>query len=321
MKYPHIYIDADGVERGYYVYAHRCLKLGEIFYVGKGKEDRAWNDKRSNAWKEYVESIDGQYEVLLLHRDLTEDEAIDLEREEIAANGGAKAEGGRLVNWIPGEAGEGFGVAIKVEVSLGGDQDPGTELANLECIRLYNEARGFKKLARPEIASLGQGYELAVKEAIEPIERVYWETFDSEKREASFLITIAYQHHQEIKRLCRQIKNRKMKWSDFCEEVDSEITSLERSVYKESTRNEATERDLGLCRAFSEAQVRWSAVYANGSFSDAQRASDRHWIAFRFPKNQQYDGDFEKYVAYTRVFFGDERANSCVSIRDSLGKD
>jgi hypothetical protein len=34
-----LYIDADGVKRGYYVYAHKDCATGSVFYVGKGSEN------------------------------------------------------------------------------------------------------------------------------------------------------------------------------------------------------------------------------------------------------------------------------------------
>ena len=35
-KVGRLYVDSEGVERGYYVYAHREKETGEVFYIGKG---------------------------------------------------------------------------------------------------------------------------------------------------------------------------------------------------------------------------------------------------------------------------------------------
>jgi hypothetical protein len=312
MKFPKIYIDSEGVERGYYVYAHKCSTSGMIFYVGKGKEDRAWSDKRSRTWHDHVASINGKYDVILLHENLTEDESIDLERSEIEANGGASAEGGGLTNWIPGEAGNGFGVAIQFGINLGNDSDDETNRLSEEARRLYEEARNFRKLSRSQIVALEAGYEQAVKEAFDPINAIHWEGFDSDKWETAFLISVAYSHHYEIGLLCRRIKNRKLRWIDFCRQVDEEITSFDHSITLAEHRNEQSERDRSLCRKLCDAQVSWSNVYAEGSFAAAEQASDNFWVAHRFPPGAEYDVLFEQYIASMRHFFGNRRADAQV---------
>ncbi len=45
---PQIYIDEEGVKRGYYVYLHKATETGEVFYVGKGSGRRAWETKKRN---------------------------------------------------------------------------------------------------------------------------------------------------------------------------------------------------------------------------------------------------------------------------------
>ncbi len=316
MQYPQLFIDSDGVERGYYVYAHKCEKSGEIFYVGKGKEDRAWNEKRSNAWKEFVGGIGGKYEVLLLHKDLTEDEAIDLEREEIAANGGASAEGGRLVNWIPGEAGDGFGVAIKVDINLGITQTPERERIEQEGRRLYNDVRRFKKLARQEVADLEESYKCAITKSLEPIEKMYWDTFHAAKWEASFSVTSTYNQNTQLLELCRKIANRKMKWMDFCEEMDSLIDGYGVMLNGQKRGNGTSKNDLALCESFFESLKAWSSVYADGTLRDAHIASDGHWIKFWLTD----DSDFQMYVSGMRRLYGDQRADDCLRIREGLNR-
>lgn len=63
----------------YYVYIHKDKDTGEVFYVGKGRRDRASSKTgRSSAWKE--RSVSG-FEVDYLHKDLSECEAIELENK------------------------------------------------------------------------------------------------------------------------------------------------------------------------------------------------------------------------------------------------
>lgn len=64
----------------YYVYSH--THNGETFYIGKGKGDRAWENKegkRNDIWQEYAESIGYEYDVKILACDLTEREALAVE--------------------------------------------------------------------------------------------------------------------------------------------------------------------------------------------------------------------------------------------------
>lgn len=80
--------------RDYYVYFHRD-NSGNVFYVGKGTDRRAWSTDRHPVWHKYVaERLGGRYNVEI-HRDgLTEPEAEALEDQLIAKFGA------QLVNWI-----------------------------------------------------------------------------------------------------------------------------------------------------------------------------------------------------------------------------
>ncbi len=67
----------------YYVYFHRRNDTNEIFYVGKGKGDRAFNtNKRTKIWEQTCKDAGGAY-VEIFRYNLTENEAIDLEAELI----------------------------------------------------------------------------------------------------------------------------------------------------------------------------------------------------------------------------------------------
>jgi len=70
--------------RGHYVYAHTDSS-GKVFYVGKGKERRAWSTERHPLWYRYTENhLGGQFNVLILHDNLSPEEADDLEASWIA---------------------------------------------------------------------------------------------------------------------------------------------------------------------------------------------------------------------------------------------
>lgn len=95
----------------YYVYAHRKLDSGEIFYIGKGKEDRAYSIRgRNRSWVQVVAKHG--FEVCFLHTDLGESRALDLEMEEISK---LKRAGVRLVNMTAG--GEGLSGYVFSEAS------------------------------------------------------------------------------------------------------------------------------------------------------------------------------------------------------------
>ena len=331
MDPPKIFIDSDGVERGYYVYAHRNVETEQVFYVGKGKENRAWTDDRSAAWKDYVQGIGGNYEVILLHQDLTEDEAINLERVEIEAHGGPSSCGGSLVNWIPGEAGHGFGVAAQISVSGWGttkEDDPEAYEVNRQGLELSYAARKFKTLTKLEKENLEDSYDAAVQEhyyliseQVNGLNEMFSELHRNRQPcdyEIPFLLQKCYKVNYDIKLLCYKVKKRKMKWRDFCIETDSEILSLDRSISKEERAGNYPEDELALCKSFSDAQINWSYCYASGTFEEAEYASERNWIQYKFPPKKEHDANFAEYVRLTRIFFGDEEANRAIEIRANL---
>ena len=69
----------------YYVYIHKT-KDGNPFYIGKGKGKRAYSIARNNHWKEFVSRI-GQYNIEIPYTNLTEEKALQLEKELIAQIG------------------------------------------------------------------------------------------------------------------------------------------------------------------------------------------------------------------------------------------
>lgn len=80
--------------KGYYVYAHLCPQ-GKIFYVGKGRERRAWSKDRHPHWHRYVTNhLKGSYKVLILKDGLSQEESEYLESDWISQCGN------ELVNWV-----------------------------------------------------------------------------------------------------------------------------------------------------------------------------------------------------------------------------
>lgn len=67
---------------GYYVYQHRRLDTGEVFYVGKGCDDRAWSvEGRNHLWRRIAADCGRRVEIVRVG--LSEKDAFDLERRMI----------------------------------------------------------------------------------------------------------------------------------------------------------------------------------------------------------------------------------------------
>lgn len=68
---------------GYYVYAHLRLDTGKVFYIGKGKSNRAYSKHgRNNFWKAIVNKYG--YRVEIVANNLTEKDSFNKEIELIS---------------------------------------------------------------------------------------------------------------------------------------------------------------------------------------------------------------------------------------------
>jgi len=80
--------------KGSYVYAHTD-DSGNYFYIGKGTGRRAWSTDRHPLWHRYVDKhLGGKFQVKILHDNLDNEEAEDLESEWI------KHYSDTLINWV-----------------------------------------------------------------------------------------------------------------------------------------------------------------------------------------------------------------------------
>jgi len=103
MRPVKLYIDGDGVERGYYVYAHKDSHTNEVFYVGKGCGRRAWDKKsRPQAWQDKIASLGDGWTIEIVKDDLSEPEAFQLEHDKVIEYGGPARSRGKLTNVVPG---------------------------------------------------------------------------------------------------------------------------------------------------------------------------------------------------------------------------
>jgi hypothetical protein len=70
------------IDFGFYVYQHRRLDSGEVFYVGKGCDDRAWSvEGRNHLWRRIACDCGRRVEIVRVG--LSEKDAFDLERRMI----------------------------------------------------------------------------------------------------------------------------------------------------------------------------------------------------------------------------------------------
>ena len=79
---------------GFYVYGHYDSQ-NHLFYVGKGKGNRAWSDDRHPLWHRYVQNhLKGKYTIKIIADAMTEEQAERFEDSLITEHGKT------LVNWI-----------------------------------------------------------------------------------------------------------------------------------------------------------------------------------------------------------------------------
>ena len=123
-----------------YVYVHRQLSNGQVFYVGKGHGKRAWEKKRRHKkWLEWIATLGDDWEVAIVRDDLSEFEAFAWEEELTIQFGGAAFDGGTLANQIPGGENP---VSASITVDLG---------ERLGCwIEVYEATRKFHDLSQDE---------------------------------------------------------------------------------------------------------------------------------------------------------------------------
>jgi hypothetical protein len=64
--------------KNYYVYLHSDMS-GNIFYVGKGSDNRAYSKTRNKRWQKKVKELNDQYIVDIPFDNLSEEEAYEIE--------------------------------------------------------------------------------------------------------------------------------------------------------------------------------------------------------------------------------------------------
>jgi len=94
-----------------YIYKHIRTDTNEVFYIGIGKNKRAWQKGRNRIWNSIVSKTD--YIVEIIQNNLSIEEAIELEKYYIKLYGRRDLNTGTLVNLTDG--GEGIVGMIRTE--------------------------------------------------------------------------------------------------------------------------------------------------------------------------------------------------------------
>jgi len=113
----------------YYVYTHSTPE-GEVFYVGKGKDKRAFSTSdRTLKWRGVVDANDGIL-IKIVKRFETEDESFEYEQQLIAEH---KEAGANLVNYTSGGKGMKDYCVSEETRKLKSDQMTGYKHKTLTC--------------------------------------------------------------------------------------------------------------------------------------------------------------------------------------------
>lgn len=136
------------LKQDYYVYAHVRDDTNEVFYIGKGRKQRAWVKCRSNQfWKNIVNKT--SYTVKIIESNLNETMSFERERYWIAFYGRRDLNKGTLVNLSDG--GEGPSGAIvseetkqKHRINTIGEKNPFYGKTHTEEVRRKTSERNKK---------------------------------------------------------------------------------------------------------------------------------------------------------------------------------
>jgi len=214
-----LYIDSDGLMRGYYVYLHKDRETGEVFYVGKGHEKRAWQTTgRNDLWNKKVTALVNGWDVEIVQLDLTENEAFALEDELVEKYGRCAAEGGALTNWTPGGESP---VSIKFSLEIPGDGGWTDK---------YHEVREFKKFSRDKEETIIKAFNNELKliySSVQQLAKEARELFDDELSESvnDLEDTISF-----LLDAITEFIRRRMSWKDLAIEFEEQFDQLEMMI-------------------------------------------------------------------------------------------
>lgn len=210
MKEYELYIDDEGVRRGYYVYLHKSKKNSEVFYVGKGAGKRAWKTQNRNQdWKDRVSELDGEWEVEIYKDDLSEIEAFNIEEKLVEQYGFYDDDNNQLTNRFPG--GE---QPASFTLSFGSDEKD-------EWQEVYYRKRKFKDIGKEEKKELAENVQKKLRELYWELNKIDNETEFPENEEVSahsaYMLTGAFEDPMIGG---EEFLKKRISWKEFCLDLE-----------------------------------------------------------------------------------------------------
>jgi len=221
-----LYIDNEGVKRGFYVYLHKDNATGEVFYVGKGSKKRAWADHSNNKlWKDKVESLSEGWSVKIVKDDLSEYEALELEGKLIEHYGGAHATGGKLTNWGPGDH--------SLEVFVHHNYE-----LHDEWEKKYYEVRQFKHLSREEQLAITKHLTSTLGTIDVKLIEIIEKTEDEENEDLLDSAEVVENTVSDVLSCCEEILNYRISWTTFGIRIEEAFDDLDSEMEELSEHHE-----------------------------------------------------------------------------------
>lgn len=212
-KQNNLYIDSNGIRRGYYVYLHKDRECGEVFYVGKGSGNRAWeSSNRNNTWQEKVSLLSNGWEVEIANDDLTEIEAFDLEANLVDKI--ETSEVGKLANLLPGGENP-YSISVGIEYDDNG------------WTQAYYSARRFKDVPRgtqQQIAKIIEDKIDPIRDELADLEEELEDNDEDNLLDSVSMIIIPIDCTLG---LSEDLMKRRISWKDFCIGIEEELETLE----------------------------------------------------------------------------------------------
>jgi len=210
-----LYIDPNGVKRGYYVYVHKDCASGEVFYVGKGHGKRAWNIKsRNSKWKSKVASLSDGWQVEIVQDDLSENEAFDLEISMIEKYGGPEAIGGKLTNeTLGGES------SLEIHLEIQFDDN--------EWSQAYFDARVFKQFPRDKEEALIQEFNESLLNIYHDIDIFNEEAYNQEDDKLIGIADNLEYFSGSLIDFNRDFLRRRISWKELAISIEDIIEDIE----------------------------------------------------------------------------------------------
>ena len=218
-----LYIDPDGVQRGYYVYVHKDCASGEVFYVGKGHSKRAWDAKsRNSRWNSKVASLPNGWQVEIIQDDLSENEAFDLEFSLIEKYGGIQALGGKLTN-------ESLGGESSLEIRFGFEfDDKGWSQA-------YFDARIFKQFSREKEEALVKEFNESLNRIHHDVDRFNDQAFDQDDDKLIDIADNLEYFAGSLVNFNTDFLRRRISWKELAISIEEVIEDIESDLENEET--------------------------------------------------------------------------------------